>query len=145
LSSADKQTNTLLLGIFDTCAMNNDGLEKSIWAPRGASYSSARPGDWTCLSCGVSNFAWRKSCFRCPPVSTHETTHLSARSANANPNPNLVNHSKNIEINQQSTFQDKEDKKQGLCTSRWAPRNYDGRTTTRQIWTRVSSISSSSD
>lgn len=52
------------------------GLETSSWAPNGSrlahtpSYTSSnwgesRPGDWTCPTCGFSNFQWRDACMRC--------------------------------------------------------------------------------
>ena len=39
-------------------APRNDGRSK-------AQSSDSRPGDWTCSSCGASNFARRSDCFKC--------------------------------------------------------------------------------
>jgi hypothetical protein len=150
LSSAGQAhgTNTKLLNTFYALTMNDDGLEKSMWAPRGDSNSFTRSGDWACPSCGFSNYSWRKKCFRCStacdsngimtdghlPLSAYATPLNSISSQDTNhvyPGKSLaaetIHH----------TFQQDENREPGLSRSRWAPRNYRGITSTNEIWTRV--------
>ncbi|KAE9378569.1 hypothetical protein N431DRAFT_400303 [Stipitochalara longipes BDJ] len=87
-------------------------LQNSRWAPR--------IGDWTCTSCGFSNFAWRKECFRCS-----SNTHSNRLPAANGHLPTPPAESTNLP------------KEPGLCMSRWAPRNYHGRASSEEIWTRI--------
>jgi len=148
LSSARqaRETNTTRLDSPHTLIMNDDGLQKSIWAPRGDSNSFRRPGDWICPSCGFSNFAWRKECLRCSSVSNVESANghlpLSAHSSPQIATPYHdnyhVNPAKGVTFETiHYTVHGDENNEPGLSTSRWAPRNYRGRANSDEIWTRV--------
>jgi Zn-finger in Ran binding protein and others len=126
--------------------MSDNGLQNSIWAPQSRKLDSfRRVGDWICPSCGVSNFAWRRECFRCSP----------APHANGSPANELLQTSVDI-VTYIATSDHENDHLQppeshldtirspqqqpGLSTSRWAPRNFGGRPPkTNEVWTRVCS------
>jgi len=76
-------------------------LEKAqdILSPFPSSKNKPRPGDWTCPSCGFSNFQRRTACFRCsfPAASAaavQESMHSNVSSTSINYNKNM-NHSNN--------------------------------------------------
>ncbi|QPG74837.1 hypothetical protein FOA43_002173 [Brettanomyces nanus] len=66
---------------------------QDILTPFPSSKNRPRPGDWTCPSCGFSNFQRRTACFRCSfPVASAQTVQDSIyANANANPSNGNVN------------------------------------------------------
>jgi hypothetical protein len=146
--SSIRQANTSNIApsnTFYALKMNDHGLQNSIWAPGGNFDYSKRVGNWICPSCGFSNFAWRKVCFRCPPA-----PHANGLVANGHPptstdsvNRITTSHreSHHVQVPNSTSFQTNyptvNQREPGLSTSRWAPRNHLGRTSSDEIWTRV--------
>lgn len=125
--------------------MNGRGLQSSIWASGEGYDSFKRVGDWSCPSCGFSNFAWRKECFRCSPAwhlnGLHTNGHLPAPADHLNrlsTSPHDTHHVQAAKAADFGAVHPPAQKEHGLSTSRWAPRNYRGRTKSDNIWTRVS-------
>jgi hypothetical protein len=142
--------------------MAESGLHASIWAPKnyGDVRYDLRSGDWHCPSCGFSNFQRRTECFRC----SSKGKGLSEASTNGYGPPNTILKSENMRppktagaygdagrTGSEEPFWQKENYttrhtpqlqsgEKGLATSRWAPRNYNGRAKEAdrgEIWTRV--------
>lgn len=124
--------------------MNGHGLQSSIWAPGEGYDSFRRVGDWSCPSCGFSNFAWRKECFRCSQAphlnGLHTNGHLPRSADYINHLSTSSHDNHHIQAAKTAHFQTVHhpaQKEPGLSTSRWAPRNHRGRTKSDNIWTRV--------
>ncbi|ANB11638.1 Nrp1p [Sugiyamaella lignohabitans] len=67
---------------------SNRVLERAqeILSPFPPSKNRPRPGDWTCPSCGFSNFQRRTACFRCSYPSPTQTSISSGSNVNHNRN-----------------------------------------------------------
>ena len=62
---------------------------QDILIPFPQSKNNPRPGDWTCPSCGFSNFQRRTACFRCSfPVPNNTGNGKSSSNENGEPNAN---------------------------------------------------------
>jgi hypothetical protein len=146
--------------------MGDRGLHTSIWAPKhnGEAQHFLRPADWTCPSCGFSNFERRMECFRCSFTATSAGPKGDAVGRNSNGQPDMMpppqdmdNHSRKggHEEAIRSGFQGHttpgpiedptrhipkaKNERVGLSTSRWAPRHSGSHKISGngKVWTRV--------
>lgn len=66
--------------VIEVSPSSNRVLDRAadILASFPPSKNRPRPGDWTCPSCGFSNFQRRTACFRCsyPAMSDHQQPHM---------------------------------------------------------------------
>jgi len=128
--------------------MGDRGLHTSVWAAkRNGETQHTRPGDWTCPSCGFSNFQRRTECFRCSFTPAGADFKDDATERNGHRPPYVMpppqdihpltsglieNHTQHIpKVNSERT---------GLYTSRWAPRNSSGRPKvldSGEVWIKV--------
>jgi hypothetical protein len=143
--------------------MAEPGLHASIWASKtnGDVRYVPRPGDWNCPVCGFSNYQRRSECFRCSYRGLKEVSANGYGLPNAAPEPEPMRIRKEVGGRDEAgpaggPLRQKGDSmvnapqlksgEQGLATSRWAPRNYEGRAKAAsdgEIWTRVCLISHS--
>ncbi|AOW26440.1 conserved hypothetical protein [Candida albicans WO-1] len=71
-------------------------MDKLLLTSFPLSKNRPRPGDWTCLSCGFSNFQRRTHCFRCSFAAVAFQDVFNSNTGNANGNGNVSgNHNHN--------------------------------------------------
>ena len=137
--------------------MSKNGLHASVWAPKqgGDVHYNNRLDDWTCPSCGFSNFQWRTECFRCsfskgsnkqdtvsdlPEMTSVPKSYQNIKQDHGQRTDFTIHNILGAKGNAEDDFVRYNSDKGGLSTSRWAPRNYDRNikeTGEVQVWTRV--------
>ena len=146
--------------------MGDRGLHTSVWATErnGDAQHTRRPGDWTCPSCGFSNFQRRTECFRCSftPTSVafkddtmegngYGLSHMMPQSQDIDPKSSMGDlentpsglraHIPPGPIEKYTHHIPKVNNgRNGLYTSRWAPRNSSGGpkvSDSAEVWTKV--------
>jgi hypothetical protein len=148
--------------------MGDRGLQTSVWATKFSEEAqyTRRPGDWTCPSCGFSNFQRRTECFRCSFTPTPTSAGFRDDAIERNgyglpdmmpppqrmvPESGIGGHEKirggfqahitpGLIDNRIQHIPKVNNERNGLYTSRWAPRNSSGRpkiSDGEEVWTKV--------
>jgi hypothetical protein len=145
--------------------MGDRGLHTSVWAGKcnGEAQYTRRPGDWTCPSCGFSNFQRRTECLRCSFTPTSAGSKDDAMEANGYGPPDMMPPPQGMDpqsgiggLEKRGGFQAHitpglienhtqhihkvNNERTGLYTSRWAPHSSSGRPKVSdggEVWTKV--------